>query len=192
MLLRLISFAYGIKPLREGYCDTDVTFLRPVEDSITSGFVCGIENHWVGTDKLEFMSFDGIDNKTGQPMHGFGMQTGFLYSEPGHPFVQYCLDKIYDNGKRSFIKPDGSYNEIVIDGALIWALKEFGFIFKDATQKLSSSILIYDSSVYASRKTKNNDSYLIHWFDQSWKENNNITFLLKKIIKKYFYFFFRK
>lgn len=175
-----------------GYCDTDVTFLRPIEESITSGFVCGIENHWMGTDNLNYMSTDGIDMRTGKPMNGFGMQTGFLYSEPNHPFVQYCIDKIYKNGQRPFIRDDGSYSLIVIDGALIWALKDFKFLFKDETQKLIPNILIYDSSVYASRKTRNKNSYLIHWFDQTWSNKKGIKERIKKFIKQYLYFVYRK
>ena len=182
---------WALKTYGGGYCDTDVTFVRPIENSIKSKFVCGIENHLIGTDDLKFLSLQGIDKRTGSPMAGFGMQTGFLYSEPEHQFVKHCIKTIYEGGQRAFIK-DGNEDLIVIDGALIWALKDFGFVFKDETQCLEPNIIIYNSSVYATRKTKNNGTYLIHWFDQSWKENNNITFLLKKIIKKYFYFFFRK
>lgn len=88
----------------------------------------------IETQNLNFMSEDGTYEKTEMPINKFGMQTVFLYSEPSHPFVKYCIDKIYDNGQRAFILSDGSYESFIIDGALIWALKNFsGLKFKDKT-----------------------------------------------------------
>ena len=152
-----------------------MTFVRHIESSIKSEFVCGIENHLIGTDDLKFLSLQGIDKRTGNSMTGFGMQTGFLYSEPEHQFVLHCMKTIYEDGQRAFIK-NGKEDLVVIDGALIRALKDFGFVFKDETQSLEPSITIYNSSVYATRKTKNKKTYLIHWFDQSWKEHDGVMF----------------
>lgn len=50
----------GLKIVRGGYCDTDVTFVRHIESSIKSEFVCGIENHLIGTDDLKFFLYKGL------------------------------------------------------------------------------------------------------------------------------------
>lgn len=195
--LRKYAFAadfirlWVLKTYGGGYCDTDVTFVRSIENSIKAEFVCAIENHLVGTGDIAHLTLDGMDDRTGLPMTRFGMQTGFLYSEPEHPFVTHCMKTIYDDGQRPFVK-DGKPDLVVIDGALIGALKDFGFAFKDETQILDSGILIYDSSVYATRKTRNKNTFVIHWFDQSWQDSHNVMFMLKRMIKKHFYFLFRK
>lgn len=131
------------------YCDTDVSFVRPIEKSLQNDFVCGIENLLVGTDEIKYMTAEGYDERTGKVMQCFGMQTGFLYSEPKHPFVQYCMSEIYKKGQRNFIKDNGMPDKLIIDAALIWALKDFGFIFKDETQTLCPNITIYNSEVFA-------------------------------------------
>lgn len=172
------------------YCDTDVTFLHKIDGSIDNDFVCGIENFLVATGQMKYMTTDGIDTRTGKEISGFGMQTGFMYSEPHHIFIKHCMESIYDNGQRPFINGDGTLNSIIIDGALIFAIKKFGFKFKDLTQHLECNITIYDSSVYAAPSTKNSKSYIVHWYDQSWQDLKGIS-SLKRAIKKYLYFLFR-
>lgn len=176
------------------YCDTDVEFLRPLDNKLfqQGKFICGVENLLVGTDDIKYMTYEGFDKRTGKEMQCFGMQTGFLYSEPGHPFLKYCMEKIYQNGQRRFVKPDGAYDKLIIGAALIWAIKDFGFIFKDETQKLEKDIIIFKSNIFATPMTKDVETYIIHWYDQSWKETKGLKDKLKKKIKKHLYFLFRK
>lgn len=173
------------------YCDTDVTILRRIEKSIDNDFVCGIENFLISSNQMKYMTIEGLDIRTGKVISGFGMQTGFMYSEPHNMFVKYCMDIVYDDGQRPFINDDGTLNTIIIDGALILAVKEFGFKFQDVTQHLPSGITIYDSSVYAYPVTKNGNSYIVHWYDQSWQELKGIP-RFKRAVKKWFYFLFRR
>ena len=172
------------------YCDTDVTILRKIEGSIDNDFVCGIENFLITSDQMKYMTIDGLDKRTGKIISGFGMQTGFMYSEPHNIFVKYCMNTVYGDGQRPFINDDGTLNTIIIDGAMILAIKEFGFKFQDTTQRLHSGITIYNSSVYAFPATKNDKSYVVHWYDQSWQELKGIP-KLKRAVKKLFYFLFR-
>ena len=114
-----------------------------------------------------------------------------MYSEKGHPFVIQCMKEIYDNGNREFLKPNGEHNGFVID-ATLWKIlhKDYGLKFLDKTQRLKDGILIYDSSVYATKKTKNKDSYLIHWFDQTWKSGDNFKERLRTFLRiKMFWLF---
>lgn len=174
-----------------GYCDTDVTFLRPIENSIVSAFVCGIEN-FLSAYESQYMTLDGTDRRTHSRMGKFGMQTGFFYSEPHHPFIIHCMKEIYSNGQKPFICSDGRLEQIIIDGAMIWELKKFGFLFKDKTQKIHPDITIYDSSVFAINSSRNRDTFVIHWYDQSWNGKMGLKERIKRFIKQYFYFIYRR
>lgn len=173
------------------YCDTDVSFIDNIGKYITQKLVCGIENHLIGTEDIKYLSPEGYDIRTGQPISHFGMQTGFLYCEPKHPFIYNCINNVYQNGNRSFCKEDGSHDIIVIDGALIHELKSFGFIFKDETQYLNPDIVIYKSNIFATRKTQDKESCLIHWFDQSWVTDSSLKGRIKRIIKKHLFPLYR-
>ena len=70
--------------------------------------------------------------------------------------------------------------------------KGWGMVYRDHTQLLPDGIKIYDSSVFATRKSRNKDSNLIHWFDQSWRSNGGLALRLKKLVKKHLYFLYRK
>lgn len=62
-------------------------------------------------------------------------------------------------------------NQMIIDGVFMNVLHDyFNAKFKDMTQELSDGIKIYNSSIIATQKTVSDSSYLIHWFDGSWKE----------------------
>lgn len=120
------------------YMDTDVQLYAPVESVITDGFVSGLLNHHYGTDFMNKVSPDGYVLDNHEPCTGFGIQVGFMYSEPHHPFVKSFMEKVYENGQRPFINEDGSFNELVIDGLMMrYLCDEYGAKFIDSTQKLS-------------------------------------------------------
>lgn len=173
------------------YVDTDVEFLKDITPSIKGGFVTAIENHHVGTNYMEQVSEDGI-LPNGEHCTGFCLQAGFLYSEPHHPFVLQCMKNLYDNGNRRFVNDNDTFNGFVIDQALMYQIHALGGVFRDRFQTLKPDIIVYDSSVYATRKTKNDETYLVHWFDQSWKKDKNPSALIKRWIKRYLYFIYRR
>lgn len=184
---------YVLKHYGGGYLDTDVQILRNIENVIDGAFVSGIENHNIDTNELEGVTEDGYYIKTGKQCWSFCLQAGFMYSEPNHPFINYCMESLYKNGDKPFINLDGTINAVVIDSLMMMALRDkYGIIYRDTTQVLPDNIKIYVSSVFATRKSRNKDSYMIHWFDQSWRENDLISMRLKKFIKKYLYFLYRK
>ena len=183
----------GLENVRGGYLDTDVQILRPIENVLDAPFVSGIENHGYGTDDLDGVTEDGFVRSTGQLYTRFCLQAGFMYAEPGHPFVDYCLEHFYGGGDRQFVNDDGSDNAFVIDLALMVALRKgWGMAYRDRTQLLPGGIKIYDSSVFATRKSRTDGSYLIHWFDQSWRTNGGLSLKLRKLVKKHLYFLYRK
>lgn len=182
---------YVLRHFGGAYLDTDVEILRPIESAINNKFVAGIENHECkNAFAFKNITNDGIDTLTNNICTWFCLQCGFMYSEPAHPFVIDCLNKLYDNGDKPFINGINSTNEFVIDYAMMCCLRSYGIKYRDETQYLVPSITIYKSSVFATRKSKDKQSYLIHWFDQSWIEGDYKK-KIKKFIKKYFYFLYR-
>lgn len=159
------------------YVDTDVQILRNIEDRITGDFVCGLLSpHIVSAEKI---------------YNRLSIQTGFIYSEMKHPFIKTALEKIYWEGYKHFCKFDGTLETRPIDIELMTIMMDYYNIeLKDETQYLNNNIVIYNSAVFASRKSKNSNSYLIHWFDQSWVDDIGI-FKIKKLIKKYLFFLYR-
>lgn len=161
------------------YIDTDVEILKEISPCLTNGFVCGaMIPHIVSENPL---------------YNRISMQTGFLYAEPCHPFVQKAMEMIYDNGNRHFVNEHGEWQMTPIDIELMSVLIDsFGYNQQNETQHLKDDIVVYDSSVFATRKSKTEDSYLIHWFDQSWVENTSLKAKIKRFIKSKLYFIYRK
>ena len=184
---------YVINKMGGVYLDTDVEIYRNLEPLLKNSVVCGIQNHHYGVDCSKVVSEQGIDKQSGQLVSWFCVQAGFIYAEPNNPFLVHCLDKLYEKGNRAFIKQDGTTNQFVIDLRLMLELKEYGAVFRDKTQYLKQiDLMLYNSTFFATRKSKCKDSYLVHWFDQSWKPANSISMWLKKFIKQKLYFIYRK
>lgn len=161
------------------YVDTDVDFIKPIEDTLCHRFACGIQ-----VPIIE--SAESIYNRK-------SLQTGFLYSDKAHPFLRVAIHELYDNGKRHFVKADGSLDMMPIDVKLMDVLISFlGANPIDKDQILKDDIMLYNSSLYATRKSKSKDSYIIHWLDQSWSDAHGAIPKIKKFIKKYLYFIYSK
>lgn len=154
--------------------------------------VCGIQNHRIGTEALQSVSLNGIDAKNGRRATFFCMQAGFLYAEPNHPYIRHCMKEFYEDGDKPFIVDEDKTNQFVIDWRLMAELTKFGAVYRDKEQRLDAIDLhLYDSSVFATRRSRNADSYLIHWFDQSWKPDTSLKVRIKKFVKSKFYWIFR-
>ena len=181
-----VEFAWG------GYLDTDVEILQPIESALRANLVLGIENHSVGTDELLNVQEDGFYKGTYNRCCSFCVQAGFMYSEPHHPFIEFCIHEIYFEGNRQFIKEDGSLAKFVIDTALMIQLTKWGAVYRDETQRLKDNTILYKSNIFATRKSKDQDSILIHWFDQSWDNRGGLKMKIKKFIKSKLYWLYRK
>lgn len=173
------------------YVDTDVEFLRNFECLLNKGFVSSLEivekRGWDILDKD--VSVDGYLLSNGECVKGIGIQAGFLYSRPNHPFIAGLLREVYSDGNMHFFNRDGSFNQIVIDGAMIRYMNQrYGLKYRDTKQSLADEICIYDSSIFASLHTyERRLSCTIHWYEQSWNiENMTVKGrLLRKIKSNY-------
>jgi hypothetical protein len=114
-----------------------------------------------------------------------------MYSEAHHPFIEHCLSALYENGQRAFYRSDGSCNIFTMDIMLIRMLEKYGIRYVDETQHLELGITIYKSNIFATRRSLDRESVLIHWFDQSWRRGGGWKMKAKKIIKSRFYWLYR-
>jgi len=175
------------------YVDTDVEFLCCPEKIIKASFISGIENFHYGTHNLENINDDGIDKRTGKLIGGFGINAGFIYTEPHSPIIKDIIELEYNNGNRHFVNEDGTFNQMIIDGVLMRILHErYGLKYKDLTQKLDDNILIYNSEIISTKCSQSSKSVAIHWYDQTWNRKNKLIELLKinhpKLYRKIYYF----
>ena len=188
--IQLKNYAYAadfirlfvLKKYGGAYCDTDVQILRPLENVLDASFVSGVENHAIGTNILDEINENGYD-KRGKRFSAFCLQAGFMYSEPNHPCIEHCIQEIYENGNKVLLEKDGKTKVFVIDFEMMVLLqKKYGIKYRDTTQYLDDDIKIYDSSYFATRKSKCKESYVIHWFDQSWRNNLGFIFVVKILV----------
>ena len=96
------------------------------------------------------------------------LSMGIIGSEPGHPYLQDCMDKIEDS---TLVKADGSIDTKVTNYTMADVLqKKFGFLVEDKFQELCEGIVVYPSSVFADRLSPNScpDAYTFHWGEMSW------------------------
>ena len=150
------------------YVDTDVEFLCNPETIIKAGFVSGIENLHIGTNVLDYVNDDGIDERTGRPIGKFGINAGFIYSEPHSRVVRQIIEQEYCNDNRHFVNKDGSLNQTIIDGVLMQTLHDsYKLKYKDLTQQLDENILIYNSEIISINKFISTKSVVVHWYDQT-------------------------
>lgn len=166
------------------YVDTDVECMKPVEGILDADFVCGIENFHYGTSGMDGVDEDGIDRKTGKKVGGFGINAGFIYSEPHAPVLQEILRKWYENGNKHFINEDGTMNQMIIDGVLMNALHSLGLKFRDFSQRLDGGIHVYGSDVISIQQSRNANTVVMHWYDQSWNNESYGFFIRMKCYVK--------
>ena len=60
----------------------------------------------------------------------------------------------------------------------------YGLKYRDITQTLDFDIMVYDSSVIASPKTRTSTSIAVHWYDGTWIDSQTLLCRLKQNIKK--------
>ena len=77
------------------YLDTDVELKKKIDDFLCAGFVAGFLNNHFLSDVMKSVTEDGIDLNTGKPVLGFGINTGFIYSNANHPVVKELLNQVY-------------------------------------------------------------------------------------------------
>lgn len=167
--------------------------IAPIAPFIKAGFVASVENHRFGQNLEQTINEQGQNPSTGEFIaNWFCLQAGFMYAEKEHPFVKYILETSYGWGQRPFTNEDGTNNGFVIDNKLMrCACSWGGFAYRDRDQySQEKDMLIYDSSVFATRKSKSKRTVAIHWFDQSWV-SGGFLFRIKRFIKKYLYFIYR-
>lgn len=167
------------------YLDTDVQAIKRFDEFLNHDFFSSIECHpsiMKEQNTEDYLFQDGTSKKPFTPIPGIGMQSAFLGSQKGHPFLQKCLDYYK---KQHFLLPDGSYfNQIIAPTILSMNAEQFGFKYIDREQNFDNGMHIYDSSVFAGRPDfKTDNSYAVHYCVGSWKEEKKQSIFIKFINK---------
>jgi mannosyltransferase OCH1-like enzyme len=154
------------------YLDTDVRVIKKFDEFLNAEFFSSIECHpsiMEEQNTKRYLYDDGTSKQPFTPIPGIGMQSAFLGSRRGHPFLQECLDYYK---QQHFLLPDGSYfDKIIAPTILSMNSERYGFKYIDKDQCINNGMCIYDSKTFASRPDfATEKSYAVHYCVGSWKE----------------------
>ncbi len=137
------------------YLDTDTEVLKPLDTFLDHRLFIGTQVFSVDINKKEKKNVTNLS-------------MGIIGSEPGHPYLKDCMDKIAGS---TLIKADGSIDTKVTNYTMAEILqKKYGFKVTDRLQELNEGIVVYPSSVFADRlaPAASPDAYTFHWGEMSW------------------------
>lgn len=178
------------------YMDTDVEVIHDFSRFLHASFVSSIQIlRKVSWNSLQNdVTVDGILKKTGAHVTFIGLQAGFMYSMPQHPFLRRVITNIYHDGQMHFDSKDTPFSDMVIDYLLMnYLQKEYHMKYRDEVQRLADDILIYDSGVFSVNRTYSFCTCTIHWYEQSWcAKGETKVQKFKRFLKSNFPVFFIK
>lgn len=176
--------AYALYTEGGFYLDSDVLMLKRLDSYLDAGFVSSIELNPSCSQTIAESIDEDFHRKENEPyVKGLGIQAAIIGSEKGHPFLKKLLDYYHFH---SFIKEDGTLDQLPAPVIYALMLEKQGFVYKDDFQKLSSNIIIYDSSIFAGFQTCNFKSAGIHVCAGSWVDGKKQKGLIGKLKKNLF------
>ena len=188
-ITRNISLGEGIKWLKLSaiFCTDETISLKELNDKFKLNIFCTkwfkgsgitVKNKQIIIPKKRKNNIDYVE--------GLGIQAAAIASIKGHPFTKELLEYYHTH---SFIKIDGSFNQV--PAPLIYAklLESRGFRYEDRYQYLPDEIKIYDSSVFAGFQTCTFKSVVIHVCAGSWaaKKNKKMECIKKNLLIRKLY-----
>lgn len=178
------------------YLDTDVIVKKKFDDFLGYDFFSGIEWHY-GILRETYARRLLYREKVPDIIHDtpwIGMQAAIMGSIAGHPFLKDSLDWFKDNEHK--IKPANIKTKTLVFEALApeiyatLALK-YGFQYRNIEQKISHSMVIFPSSVFAGDiHQASNSCYAIHCCTSEWRKDRSLyaklsrNTVLRKILRK--------
>lgn len=176
--------AYALYTEGGFYLDSDVYLQGKLDNFLNAGFVSSIEYNPSCKEKIkDCINKDKTRKITSDFVDGLGIQAAIIGSEKGNGFVKELLD-YYNNN--SFIKEDGSLNQLPAPIIYSLLLESKGFKYTDKNQYLNENIIIYKSSIFASYQTCKFNSTCIHMCEGSWVNNKCKNNFFKRIKKNLF------
>lgn len=168
------------------YLDTDVYVLKRFDDFLEHDYFTSLE--FDGSTKIfEDVKNSDLDNI--QDVGQIRLEAAIFGSIKGHPYLKDCM-KWYE--QHHYILPDGRYHEDIIAPQIYTAIaNKNGFRYRFGYQEINKdgiNMVIYPASVFTHgfldyTTDISKDSYAIHWWAGSWRDNRKQT-LLVKIIKE--------
>jgi mannosyltransferase OCH1-like enzyme len=167
------------------YLDTDVRVIKKFDEFLDTEFFSSIECHpsiMEEQNAAQYLNSDGASKQPYTPIPGIGMQSAFLGSRKGHPFLKECLDYYK---KQHFLLSDGTYfDKIIAPTILSMNAERYGFKYIDKDQFNNNGMRIYNSEVFASRPDfVNEKSYAVHYCVGSWKDQRKES-IIRRIVNK--------
>ena len=166
------------------YLDSDVMLYGNLEPLLDSDFVSGIEYHpSFEEEKLNLENC--ILDKTGKrcnknkKVYGIGIQAAVLAARKEHPLMKKCIDFYANYTLKSLLEEQMTAPAVIANNA-----EEFGFIYKDKEQKLSSSIHLYPTTIISNYDQKSKISIAVHYCAGSWT-NKSIKKQITKTLNRY-------
>lgn len=173
--------AYALYTEGGFYLDSDVLMQQRLDKYLDCGFVSSIELNPNFIDVIRSSVDEGYHRKnTVHNVRGMGVQAAIIGSEKGHVFPKELLDYYHAN---SFIKEDGTFNQLPAPAIYALLLEKYGFLYKDADQKLDADMVIYNSTVFAGFQTCTFHSVGIHMCAGSWVDGVSKSTLVGKLKK---------
>lgn len=148
------------------YLDTDTEVLKPLDKFLDHKLFIGTQVFSVDISKREKKIITNLS-------------MGIIGSEPGHPYLKDCMDKLADS---TLINADGSIDTKVTNYTMADILQEnYGFKVSDSYQELSKGIVVYPSTVFADRLAPKTspEAFTFHWGEMSWFQQKPRGFFYK-------------
>ncbi len=172
------------------YMDSDIFLKGSPKPFISDPFFSFVEYHEKGFKEYKHLVGEGGVPLTEGHIPGFCLQSAFMGSEPGHPFLKKCLE-YYESAV--FLGPDGK-PKIDMIAPDIYALKarEFGFRYIDEEQRLSEGMHIYPSSLVAGSFSEiKKGNVAIHCCAGSWRKTGGLKKLAQNLIRDHYWIKYR-
>lgn len=163
------------------YLDTDVKVFRNLNGFLSWDFFSAVEFHpnlfeTIGKYQERVLEGKIID------VCGMGILAACMGAKAQNVFIRECMD-FYES--HHFIREDGSLYTDIINPTIIASIAvRHGFKYCDMSQLLDNNMMIYDSSVLAGDpRTRTSESYIVHYCDNSWMEQESFWRKIKLLIK---------
>lgn len=145
------------------YVDTDVEFIRSIDDIVSQGAFMGCEP-----------ALQGMNNKDSINKLKFFVNPGLGIAAPAHHFFIKEVLNSYES--RSFYKESGELNLVTIVETTTVILKNYGYKDSNSIQKIAD-FTIYPVDYFCPRNyitgelNLTDNTYSIHHYTASWQNN---------------------
>lgn len=161
-----------------------------LEPLLKADFVSAVEYHpsyeeLQQNKKLRQIDKEGKHIGKGMKVYGIGVQAALLASVAHHPLLSDILNFYKQTSLEEILT-----NRLTAPTVIAYHCEKFGFVYKDIEQSLSSSIMLYPTSIIGNYDQKGENSIAIHQCAGSWTKKTLKSRIAKRLNKYPIYKFF--